>query len=212
MVPLKAEVLTTIFGFPLTSTIITTVLADIVILAMVLFLRKKYLLVPGKFQNIVETVMESLSDLNEQVAGKGKRLDAIFPWFVSFFLFIFVSDMLALLPGYHTFIVRSGTGEHLPLLRAATSDLNVTLALALVSVAATNIMSIRFIGIKNYLLRFFSINPIYLFVGLLEIVSELTRIVSLSFRLFGNIYSGEYVLSMMLNMFAFLGPLPFLGL
>jgi len=97
-------------------------------------------------------------------------------------------------------------------LRGATSDLNVTLALAVVSIIATHALSIKLTGIKNYLGRFFSLNPILLFVGILEIVAEITKVISLSFRLFGNIYAGEVALMTVSGLFAFLFPLPFLFL
>ena len=96
--------------------------------------------------------------------------------------------------------------------RNLTSDLNATLALALISLIATHTLSIRTLGIKEYLGRFFSLNPILLFVGILEIISEFTKIISLSFRLFGNIFAGEVVLATISSLFAFVFPLPFMFL
>lgn len=96
--------------------------------------------------------------------------------------------------------------------RNLTSDLNATLALALISLGATHILSIRTLGVKEYLGRFFSLNPILLFVGILEIISEFTKIISLSFRLFGNIFAGEVVLATISSLFAFIFPLPFMFL
>jgi F-type H+-transporting ATPase subunit a len=84
------------------------------------------------------------------------------------------------------------------------------LALAVISAVATHVLSIRIIGIKTYLGRFFSLNPINLFVGILELISEFTKIVSLSFRLFGNIFAGAVVLTLISGFFAFIAPLPFL--
>ena len=95
-------------------------------------------------------------------------------------------------------------------MRSATSDLNAPLALALVSAFATHMLSIKTTGIKEYLSRYFSFNPINLFVGILEIISEITKIISLSFRLFGNIFAGEVVLLTTAGIFAFLFPIPFL--
>jgi len=210
MVPLRAEVLTTFLGFPITNTVTTTVLADIIIVGTAVILRKKLAVIPGKLQNVMESVVDLLNGFIADVGATGKRADTIFPWFASLFFFIIVSNVLSLFPGYQTIVFSPGNQERIPIFRAATSDLNVTLALALISVFMTNAMSLKFLGLKGYLLRFISLNPIYLFVGILEIVSELTRIVSLSFRLFGNIFSGEFMLSMSLSVFAFLTPLPFL--
>ena len=100
----------------------------------------------------------------------------------------------------------------IPLFRNATSDVNVTFALAIISVFATHVLSVRALGWKEYLGKFFSLNPIFLFVGMLEIISEFTKVVSLSFRLFGNIYAGEVVLATVNSLFAFLFPLPFITL
>ena len=93
------------------------------------------------------------------------------------------------------------------------SDLNTTLALALFSVLTAHVISVKEQGLKGYLAIWFSLNPILLFVGMLELVSEVTKVVSLSFRLFGNIFAGETVLEVMGHSFStFLVPLPFLGL
>ncbi len=100
--------------------------------------------------------------------------------------------------------------ELVPLLRGATSDINVTLALAVVSIVATHMLSIQLTGIKDYLSRYFSLNPVNLYVGLLELVAEGTKVISLSFRLFGNIFAGEVALHTISNLIAFLAPLPFL--
>ncbi len=97
-----------------------------------------------------------------------------------------------------------------PLLRAATSDINVTLALATLSVIFTHMLSIHLTGFTDYITRYFSFNPVNLYIGLLELVAEVMKILSLSFRLFGNIYAGEVALHTISGLFAFLAPLPFL--
>jgi F-type H+-transporting ATPase subunit a len=96
-----------------------------------------------------------------------------------------------------------------PLLRSINSDLNMTLALALISAVVTHFFAIKYLGLFDYLKRWVSLNPVLLFVGILEIISEFTKVVSLSFRLFGNIFAGEVVLATVAGIFAFLVPLPF---
>lgn len=214
MVSLKPEIITHIGGFSFTNTVGSTLLVDLVIIAVVFFLNRYLSVNPGHLQNLIESIIEYFHELTEQIAGD--RVEAIFPWFISFFIFIFLSNIMGLFPGFETVhVIEEGAHEAVPLLRTATSDLNVTLALAVISVVATHVLSIRHIGVINYLKRFFSINPIFLFVGVLEIVGEGTKLVSLSFRLFGNIFAGEVVLntvSRLMSWSAFLGPLPFLGL
>ena len=104
----------------------------------------------------------------------------------------------------------SSHSEFIPLLRGATSDINVTFALSIVSVVATHILSIQLTGLRDYLSRWISFNPINLYVGLLELIAEFTKIISLSFRLFGNIYAGEVALHTVSSLFAFIAPIPFL--
>jgi len=106
------------------------------------------------------------------------------------------------------------TGPHgtVPLLRGATADLNTTIALAIISVVMTHLYAIRELGLFTHLKKYVSLNPIMLFVGFLEIISELSKMVSFSFRLFGNIFAGEVLLVVISYLLPALGPVPFFGL
>lgn len=97
-------------------------------------------------------------------------------------------------------------------MRSPNADLNLTLGLAIISVFLTHYFAVHLLGWKSYLGRFFSLNPVFLFVGILEIISEFTKLISLSFRLFGNIFAGEALLTTISGIFAFFAPLPFMGL
>lgn len=253
MAALAPEILTTIGDFPITNTILATILIDVIFIALIFLIARHIKKVPGKLQNITETVFSYFFSMASDMAGN-KRAQSIFPWVMTFFLFIVFSNFLGLLPGIgsiginekethaiineeqrvqedeehtpagtpketdssaaHTETATEETengGHHLvTLLRPATSDFNATLALATISLFATHALGIRYTGLKDYLKRFFSLNPILLFVGMLELVSEFIKIFSLSFRLFGNIYAGEVVLATISGLFAFLAPLPFL--
>lgn len=208
------EIVGHIFGLPIYNTFVTTIGTDILLLIIVFSIYKSMRLVPGKLQNIFEQMIEYFYTLTEQIAGK--NTDAIFPWFATFFIFIFFANILGLLPGFGTIGIFPGHGQALiPLFRSATSDLNTTFGLSVISLIATHVIAIRAIGWKEYLSRYFSLNPIYLFVGGLEIISEITKVISLSFRLFGNIFAGEVVLrtvSGLVPFSAFLAPIPFLML
>lgn len=211
MEPLKSELIFSFFGFGVTNTVIATLFTDLVLVSLVFIISKNIKKVPGFLQGIAELGIDYFYNLTEQVAGHNTK--KIFPWFASFFIAIFFTNLLGLLPGFGTigfFKEAEGHKEFIPLLRAATSDFNTTFGLATVSVLATHIISIRSVGIKDYLSRYFSFNPIYLFVGALELISEFTKLFSLSFRLFGNIFAGEVVLSTISSLFAFVAPIPFL--
>lgn len=206
---LAAETIARLGPLPITNTLLHTFLVDGILLAGVFALKRNISLIPGFFQNAIELVVEGLYDLTESVAGRNAA--TIFPWFMSFFVFILVANWSSLLPGFGTigFFTKEG---FIPLFRGSASDINFTLGLALISAVATHVLAIRAVGIWEYLSRYFSLNPIFLFVGLLELVGEITKVISLSFRLFGNIFAGEVVISTISKMFAFVLPLPFMGL
>lgn len=195
--------------FPLTNTLLDTVLVDVILIGGTFYISRKLSLIPiNPLQNIAESVIETFYGLTESV---GQHIaPKIFPYFMTFFLFILFINWSSLIPGVGSIGFFEKHHEFVPLLRGATSDLNTTLGLALISAVATHSLSVKTIGIKDYLGRYFSLNPINLFIGILEIISELTKIISLSFRLFGNIYAGEIVLLTVSSIFAFVFPLPFL--
>lgn len=214
-------------GTGITNTLLCTWISIIALIAFFYFGTRRRDLVPSGFQNFVEWCVEMLRNMVEGVAGKanGKRF---FPLVATFFIFIFASNLLDLVPGVDTIgqINTAGiqalhtnsqpvlgfllfgdiSNQVIPWLRPATTDLNLTLSMALISVIVTQIFGFYLTGPKHYLGRFFNFkSPILFFVGILELISEATRIVSLAFRLFGNIFAGSIVLAI----FAFL--LPFVG-
>lgn len=206
-----AEPIATLAGFQITNSLLASLVASLTLVMLALFVSRKVNLIPNMFQNIIELVIDTLNQINLDLSGKKTRY--IFPWFASFFLFILVSNWIGLLPGFGSI----GFWEHhegkemfIPLLRPANTDLNMTLGLALISLVATHVLSIRFLGLKEYIGRFISFNPVNLFVGFLEIVSEFTKIASLSLRLFGNVFAGETLLMTTSSFLAFILPLPFL--
>lgn len=212
MVNFSPETVFTIGKFPIKNSLLDTLLVDAVII-FGLYALRKIALIPGGFQNSIETIFEGFYSLIQSISPK--FVAKIFPYFMTFFIFIILTNWSGLIPGFSTlgyFHTVDGKKEFIPLLRAATSDINTTLALSIISLIATHAMSLQAIGIKEYLGRYFSINPIYLFVGLLELVGEFTKLISLSFRLFGNIFAGEVVIGTISNIFAFIAPLPFLAL
>lgn len=249
MASLQPELIAQIGGFPITNTLIATLIVDVLLILLVFFVARNIKQRPKRLQNIVEMIVIYFYDMTKSMAGK--RAKAILPWVMTFFLFIVVSNFLGLMPGIgsigfvpessksHDAKVEKNSDEHLKLeksskteniksdeihkessehesehlislVRPLTSDFNATLALAVISLVATHVLSIKYTGLTDYLSRYFVINPIMLFVGLLELVSEFIKIFSLSFRLFGNIYAGEVVMATISGLFAFVAPLPFL--
>ncbi len=207
MIAFGSEAIFKIGPINITNSLLNTLFVDILLIGSSIYLAKNLKVIPSLFQNIVETVIESFYNLTESVA-QGRAVK-IFPYFMSFFLFILFANWSGLIPGVGSI----GFFEHgklVPILRSTTSDLNTTLGLALISAVSTHILSINTIGFKDYISRYISLNPFNLFIGLLEIVSEITKVISLSFRLFGNIFAGEIVLLTTSSIFVFIFPVPFL--
>lgn len=213
MASFASEVLFSVGTFPVTNTVVNTILVDATLISGILLFRKRLSIIPHLFQNFIELIIDTFYSFMESVAMENTK--KIFPYCMSFFIFILIANWSGLIPGVGTigfFRFEDGKKVLVPLIRNATSDLNVTFALAIISLIATHMLSIKTVGIKEYLSRYFSFNPINLFVGILEIISEFTKIISLSFRLFGNIYAGEVVLITISSLFAFIFPIPFMFL
>lgn len=208
---LPPEVIGHLGPLPVTNTLLVSWIVMLVLIALSIAATKKVLVVPtSKLQNLFELIVEAGYNMTRDLAQDKAKV--FFPIVMTFFLFIFAANLIGLFPGFSTIgfnEVRSGEKEFVPLLRSMGSDLNMTLGLALVSAALTHYYAVKYLGIGGYLKKWFSLNPIMLFVGLLELVSEITKVISLSFRLFGNIFAGEVVLSTISSLFAFIAPLPF---
>jgi F-type H+-transporting ATPase subunit a len=159
-------------------------------------------MVPKKLQNFWEMILESLYNFFGSIAGDKERTKEIFPLAGTIFLFVLFSNLLELLPGVGVF----------HFLRAPSSDLNFTFALSLFSMGYINFLAFKKLGFSSFMKRFFSKNPLMMFVGALEGMGEFTRALSLAFRLFGNLFAGEILLMVISYLFAYVLPLPFLGL
>ena len=213
-VALAAEKLFSIGPFPVTNSILTTWIVTLLLIAFAYLATRKIQAVPGFLQNVAEGMVEAFQDLVSSVAGEKTKV--FLPIVTTFFFFIIVGNYFGLLPGVGSvgFYQQPATSNQqpifVPFFRSINSDLNTTLALALVSVFATHYLSIKYLGLGGYLGKFFSLNPIFLFVGLLEIISEITKLFSLSFRLFGNVFAGEVLLTTAsTKLFAYIVPIPF---
>ncbi|MEI8294038.1 MAG: F0F1 ATP synthase subunit A [bacterium] len=176
---------------------------------------KNMAVIPGPTQNFFEAVVQGLYDLVESIVG-GHMVARVFSLLATLFLFIIVSNWFALLPGVGS-IGWGQTTEHgfhvtAPLLRPTTADMNMTLAMSAVFMIFWLYWSISEVGIKNFLNHIFGVKggltgfmalaliPIFLFVGLIEVVSMAFRPMSLSLRLFGNVFAGETLLSTMITL------------
>lgn len=211
-ISLKAEEIFNLGGFPVTNTLILSTLVLLLLSGLGFFLSRRLRLVPAGMQNVAEFILENLLQLMDSVLGERRKSERYLPLVATIFLFILFSNWLGLLPGVGSLGIENGH-EFTPLLRAPASDLNFTLALGLLTVIAINIFGAKALGIRAHLGKYFQFrNPVMAFVGLLELVSEFAKVISFSFRLFGNILAGEVLLIIVSFLVPYAAPLPFLFL
>ena len=201
-ISLAGEKVFEVFGISITNTFLLTLVVSIGVFFFVFLSLRPGKLLPKKLQNFWEFVLESLYNFFNSITGDVEKTRQIFPLACTLFILIWFCNLLELIPGLGIF----------RFLRSPSSDLNFTLALALISIISVNALAIKNLGTWNYLKKFISKDPIMMFAGVLEGIGELTRIISLTFRLFGNLFAGEILLIVTSFLFAYLLPVPFLGL
>lgn len=214
-ISIAAEILFYIGGFPVTNTFVMTLVVSVLVVCMAFVLRGRLTLVPRGLQNVVEVLIESLWSFTTNVTQDKKLAHIVFPLIATIFIFILFSNWIGLLPGMGTVGLSHGEHAIIPLIRSASADLNTTLALSFIVVFSVQMVGIATIGVVKYGKKFF-VSPFhkpYLvgsFVGILELLSEVTRMISFSFRLFGNVFAGEVLLMVMIHLVPYILPVPFL--
>jgi F-type H+-transporting ATPase subunit a len=193
----------------ISNTILTMWIVMAIVLIGAILMVRGAKLIPGRGQNVFEAVYEFLSDFGVGIAGSAAR--PYIPIFAAAFLLILFDNWVGLVPP---------VGK-IPLLRAPSSDVNITIGMALVSFSIFHIEGIRKLGLGGYLGKFF---PLYefrngigagilaMFVGLIELMLEFVKPVTLSMRLFGNIYGGEVALGVITTLTVTLIPVLLISL
>ena len=207
--------------FVITNTLLSSWLATLLLLGLFFLATRRMSLVPRGLQNLMEALVEALYAFVQSVAGP-ENARRFLPVIATIFLFVAFNAWLGLLPFYQSLVFQDEEG-HITrhLLRPAGTDLNMPLALALVSLVFVEFWGFRVLG-RGYLKKFFPFGNLLhgrifqglidLFVGFLEALSELVRIISFTFRLFGNMTAGEILLLISTFLVPFIFSIPFYGL
>ncbi len=207
-ISIKAEELFRIGGFPVTNGVLLSLILLILMSAGAILIRRKLALIPGALQNLAEWVLEGILSVMDGILGSRRESERYFPLIATIFLIVLFSNWFGLLPGVGSIVFHGK--ETAPLFRAPSSDLNFTLALALITVVMVNILGVTAIGIGPHIKKFLNFSsPLAFFTGILEFVSEIARIISFSFRLFGNIFAGEVLLTVISFLIPYVVPVPF---
>lgn len=219
-VSLPADRLFTVLGVPVTNAMLSCWLASLVLVALFAAVRWRALRAPGGLRNAAEALLEAVYDFVDGAAGE-QRTRWLFPITATFFLFIVANAWLALLPFYGPVQAVLNSGERVPLLRGAGTDINMSLALAIVAgfvVEGSGVVTMgvgyfsRFIRVRSLLRGRIVLGAVELVTGVMDGFMELFRLLSFSLRLFGNLTASEILLLVV----GFLTPLvlsvPFYGL
>lgn len=223
----KAVEITRIFGFPITNSMVVSWIVAFGLIIFVQIATREMKQIPDGAQNFLEWVVESLYNFLEGILGR-HLVDRTFWFFATVFIFILATSWLALIPGIGTIGRGHATGRGFkidqPLFRGANADVNLTMAMALVFFGCWIFWALRENGPGGFLKTLFApkgessgllkvvLVVVFFASGLLEIISILFRPVSLSFRLYGNMFAGEKMLETMANLvpsFSWLLPVPF---
>jgi F-type H+-transporting ATPase subunit a len=216
-VELPSEGIFHISAFTVTNTLIASWLTIIVLALLFYFSTRKMKLIPGGLQNFAEFIVETVLNFVKGVAGE-KQARTLLPVVATIFLYVLTNAWLALLPFFGSIGIPEHNGTIVPYLRAANTDINLTLSIALVSFVMVEYWGLRSLGSLHYLNSFFNLGQlrdgfkslfrgkikpafsgiffgfINLFIGGIEILSHFIRIISFTFRLFGNMTAGEILL------------------
>lgn len=214
--------------YPVYNTFLITLVSALIVLGIFSLGARNARIIPRPVQNLCEWVLKMFMNLCEEVAGRenGRRF---LPWVASIFFLVLIANWWEVIPGIETigtktsevpgcpqhisglFLTGSASNCIIPWLRPPSTDLNFTIGLAVVSFIVTMIYGFRLLGTRKQIGRYFTLRDgvMGLVVGILELLLEPLRIISLSFRLFGNLFAGDVLLLVMSFLIPVVGAIPF---
>lgn len=209
------QILGHIGSFPVTNTLLTAWVAVAVLIVVAFFFRKSYRVMPSRAQVAVESLVGGVYDYVETTLGNKEVARKAFPVIMTIFIMVLALNWVGLLPGVSSIGIYSEHGGHqtlVPFLYPAHTDLNNTFALAVIAFFSIEILGIITVGFFRYIGKFFVLwPPQNLFIGLIELFGEFIRLLTFSFRLFGNIFAGKVLLLIAIWAQSFLLPVPVLA-
>jgi F-type H+-transporting ATPase subunit a len=211
-ISLAPETIFHIGDFPVTNSFLLTLVVTFFLAIFGVVVGRNLKTVPRGIQNAVEMVFEGFYNFTESIIGDREKAKKAFPLVFSFFLFILVANLVNFIPGQPALTIQEGE-KAVPVLRGVLADYGMVFVLTIISFLTVQIVGVAMCGPFGYLGKFINFkNPVEFFVGILELIGEFSKILSLSFRLFGNIFAGEVLLSVFLFLSPFFLPLPFMFL
>ena len=211
-ISLSPEALFHIGSFPVTNSFLLMVIVSVVLMLFFIIVAKNLKTIPRGWQNLTELLLDGGRSFIEDTIEDKVKAKKVFPLVFSLFIFILVCNLANFIPGQSALLFNNGE-KMVPFFRGVMADYGMVFVLTIITVLTVQISGFIMCGPFGYLGKFLNFkNPLTFFVGILELIGELSKILSLSFRLFGNIFAGEVLLSVMLSLMPFFVPLPFMVL
>lgn len=204
-VSLTPGVLFYIGPLAVTTTLILQFVVSAIIIAVLVSTRRHWSPLPSKFQLLVEMLVMAVWNQVQGITGDEKRSRQLFPLAFCLFTFIAVSNLITLFPGLGAI-----SYGNISLFRSVLADYSMILVMTLIVIITCQICFIAVNGFGKYFHKFFNFSsPIAFFLGIMDIIGELAKILSLSFRLFGNVFAGEVLMAVMTALVPYFVPFPF---
>ncbi len=182
----------------ITSTLLTSWIVALILITASYFIGKKPKLIPSKIQSIFELILGGIFDYIVDVLGSKKLAMKYFPIITTIFIFILGINWFGLLPGVTSvgmYQMHGTESTFIPFLYPSATDLNITIALAIIAFVTIEVAGISVLGVWKYGRKFINFSsPLAFVIGIIELISELARLIAFSFRLFGNIFAGKVLL------------------
>ncbi len=206
---LAPEQIGTLFGIPITNTLLMSWVVMALLVVVAILIGKKLKLTPSRPQVLFEWLVEFVYNYIAEILESRDLARRFFPYLCTIFLFVFTSNLIEFTPGIGSLGLVHGS-EFVPLLRSVNTDLNVTLMLAILSFLVIEITGIVIIGAAKYGGKFVNFHGGFIgfIVGFIQLFSELARIVAFSFRLFGNVFAGEVLILVVIYFLPLVAPVP----
>jgi len=230
-ISLSPQIIFHIGSFPVSNSFFWGIILSvsvIIVTLLIVYNRKK---VPGRWQNIFEMIIEGAFSFVQGVVGSEKKAHKIFPLVFSMFFLTLIANLATFIPGQAAISIKTAGGT-VPLFRAIVADYSLVFVMTIIAVITTQIVAITIHGPFGYIGKFINISGIKkffglilkkgqfkfgilaqgfldFFLGLMDIIGEIAKIISLSFRLFGNIFASEVLTAVILFLAPFIVPVPF---
>jgi F-type H+-transporting ATPase subunit a len=208
-ISLAPETLFHIGTLPISNSFFWLMIVSVLLIILTFLFYRNLKMRPGGIQSFMEMLLEGAYGFVEETVGDKKKAKRVFPLVFTMFFFVLICNLLTFIPGQSAVTIQTADGIA-PLFRSIIADYGLVFMMTMISVLITQIVAIAVAGPLGYIGRFLNFkSPLGFFLGIMDLIGELAKVMSLSFRLFGNMFAGEVLTAVMLFLAPFFLPLPF---